>query len=63
MKIIVLLFASLLGFGLVSNESVKGEKPAAVTHANVKLEEPVLHVLLDTVEIVASRPVIAANIK
>ncbi|RAU82326.1 hypothetical protein [Pontibacter arcticus] len=62
MKIIVLLSASLLGFGIVSNESVQVKQPAApLQYTDVKLEEPMLHVTLDTVEIVASKPVIAAN--
>lgn len=52
MKIVVLLFASLFSVGFAYTEAVKEVKPEAVVlHSDI--EVPVLHVMLDTVEIVA----------
>lgn len=53
MKIVALLFASFFSIGFAYTETVKEVKPAAVAlHAEV--EQPVLHVTLDTIQVVAS---------
>lgn len=65
MKILVLLFASFFGFGLAIQETVRVNDSAKVTMnqtdaASSMLEEPVMHVLLDTVEVTAVAPVAVA---
>ncbi|GAA4440758.1 hypothetical protein GCM10023188_38430 [Pontibacter saemangeumensis] len=62
MKIVVLLFASYFGFGLAMNETVRVHEPANVaasynTPSNASVEQPVMDVLLDTVEVTAEAPV------
>ncbi|MBC5993477.1 hypothetical protein [Pontibacter cellulosilyticus] len=63
MKIIVLLFAAFLAFGLATKETVSvkaTEKEIATAKVAEEVEAPVLNVLLDTVEIaVSSQDVIA----
>lgn len=59
MKIIALLFASFFSIGFAYTEAVKEVKPEVVA---LNAEEPVLHVMLDTVEIVAS-PITLASVK
>lgn len=62
MKIVVLLFATYFGFGLAMHDTVRVHEPAAVV-ANHKVmpypavEQPVIDVLLDTVEVTAAAPV------
>jgi hypothetical protein len=69
MKILVLLSASLFGFGLACNESVQVDKAAQLPVVQVvapatEIEVPVMHVLLDTVEITATAPAaIAGNLE
>jgi len=58
MKIIVLLFASFFSIGFAYTEAVKEVKPETVVLPEV--EQPVLHITLDTVEVVA-RPVTLAS--
>lgn len=63
MKIIVLLAASVFGFGFAVQETYQVPQPKAsiVLHtAPVVLEEPVLDVLLDTVEISVEAPAAVA---
>jgi len=58
MKILVLLFASLFGFGVVCQDVTSVAKPAddhKVVY--VPVEEPVMTVALDTVTIVYEAPV------
>lgn len=52
MKIVALLFASFFSIGFAYTEAVKEVKPEVVAYAEV--EQPVMHVTLDTIEIVAS---------
>ncbi|MDX5422366.1 MAG: hypothetical protein LPK14_08945 [Hymenobacteraceae bacterium] len=64
MKIVILLFASLLGFGFAVQEAVSVEPKeiliaSAETSATV-LEEPVMDVVLDTVEISVMAPAVLA---
>ncbi|MEJ8756108.1 hypothetical protein WG947_03810 [Pontibacter sp. H259] len=61
MKILVLLFASLFGFGVVCQDVTSVAKPAAAQRTIVPVEEPVTTVLLDTVTIVYEAPVNQAN--
>ena len=65
MKIIVLLFASFFGFGLAVHETVRVDNPAKVVPhpaevTSPAVELPVMHVLLDTVEITAVAPTAVA---
>ncbi|MHA6249380.1 hypothetical protein ACXYMU_15670 [Pontibacter sp. CAU 1760] len=60
MKILIILFASFFGFGLAVNETVRVNEtaPATSKHTVVTAEEmeaPVMEVMLDTVEVTASR--------
>lgn len=60
MKILVLLAASAIGFGLAVKDVTKVKQPAA-THATAvqpagKVAKPAAHVVLDTVEITAITP-------
>ena len=61
MKIIVLLFASFFGFGLAVHNTVQVPEPVyAVAHKAVShpvMEQPVMDVMLDTVEVTAAAPV------
>ncbi|WP_439880031.1 hypothetical protein ACSX1A_12775 [Pontibacter sp. MBLB2868] len=65
MKIIILLFAIFFGFGLASQEVLTVKHPKEVT-ANVEqltvAQEPMMHVVLDTVEITVSAPHAIAGI-
>jgi hypothetical protein len=65
MKILVLLFASFFGFGLAVNETVRMDKTTRVVLVEAaatapELEQPVMDVLLDTVEITVTAPVAVA---
>ena len=65
MKILVLLFASFFGFGLAVQNTVRVDEPSqvAVNKAEVSsplYEQPVMDVLLDTVEITVTAPVAVA---
>lgn len=66
MKILILLFASFFGFGLAVHETVRVNEPAEVvviknTEATTpELEEPVMDVMLDTVEITVEAPAAVA---
>lgn len=65
MKILVLLFASFFGFGLAVQNTVRVDAPAkvAVNQAEATspvLEQPVMDVLLDTVEITVVAPATVA---
>lgn len=65
MKIIVLLFASYFGFGLAMHETVRVHEPAPVVDSynvvsNPVMEQPVMDVMLDTVEVTAQAPVAVA---
>ncbi|TPE43521.1 hypothetical protein [Pontibacter mangrovi] len=64
MKILVLIAASMFGFGLAVQESYQVPQPketlVLVETADVP-EEPVLDVMLDTVEITAEAPVALAQ--
>ncbi|GAB3200349.1 hypothetical protein GCM10027293_21130 [Pontibacter aydingkolensis] len=65
MKIIVLLFAAFLAFGLATKEtmSVKTpEKEVVTVEASEEVEAPVMSVLLDTVEIAVSSQNVIAGI-
>jgi len=58
MKIVILLFASLVSFGIAVEEAVR-VAPASVLLATTpasELEAPVMDVVLDTVEITAVAP-------
>lgn len=61
MKILIILFASFFGFGLAVNETVRVDETATATskHAAVaeEIEAPLFGVMLDTVEVTASRQV------
>lgn len=65
MKIVILLFASLFGFGLASQEALL-DQPQKETTARVEqaavLEAPVMDVVLDTVEITVSAQSTVAGI-
>ena len=54
MKILVMLTAILFGFGFVLEDTTKPIAPVTVTE--VAYEEPVMTVLLDTVEVVYEAP-------
>lgn len=65
MKIVVLLFASFFGFGLAVHNTVQVPEPEraiaayeAVSYPGV--EQPVMDVMLDTVEVTAAAPVAVA---
>lgn len=65
MKILVLLFASFFGFGLAVQNTVRVDAPAIVAvhqveAASPSLEQPVMDVLLDTVEITVAAPAAVA---
>lgn len=63
MKIIVLLFAAFLAFGLATKETVKApEKEVATAKVTDEVEAPVMSVLLDTVEIAVSSQNVIAGI-
>lgn len=68
MKVIFLIAASVSCFGLALRNEVKAPVTKAnETHASVviaEVEEPVMHVLLDTVVITAVAPnAVAANVR
>ncbi|ARS36241.1 hypothetical protein [Pontibacter actiniarum] len=63
MKIIVLMAASMFGFGYAVQETYQVPQPKeviVVRHAPAALEEPVMDVMLDTVEITVEAPVAVA---
>lgn len=65
MKIVVLLFASFFGFGLAVHNTVQVPEPerAIATYEAVSypgVEQPVMDVMLDTVEVTAAAPVAVA---
>ncbi|MFD3000741.1 hypothetical protein ACFS7Z_10245 [Pontibacter toksunensis] len=65
MKILVLLFASFFGFGLAVQNTVRVDAPAKVAVNQVEitspvLEQPVMDVLLDTVEVTVAAPAAVA---
>lgn len=65
MKIVVLLFASFFGFGLAVHNTVQVPEPeravAAYEAASYPgVEQPVMDVMLDTVEVTAAAPVAVA---
>ena len=53
MKIIVLIFASFFSIGFAYTETVKVTEPQIIAETT-EVEKPVLHVMLDTIEVVAS---------
>ncbi|WP_242926993.1 hypothetical protein [Pontibacter vulgaris] len=59
MKILVLLSASLFGFGVAMQNTANETKKSVTNTAAVMpaIEQPVMNVLLDTVEITAAAPV------
>ncbi|WP_266202645.1 hypothetical protein [Pontibacter kalidii] len=64
MKILVLIAASMFGFGLAVQETYKvpqPEKKLVLHEAPAVLEEPVMDVMLDTVEITVEAPVAVAS--
>jgi hypothetical protein len=61
MKIIVLLFASFFSIGFAYTEVVKEDTTPLPTHT--KNEQPVMHIMLDTIEIIAVDAAIVASIK
>ena len=63
MKILVLLTASLFGFGLVCQDVTSVPEPAAETNVVYVLpEEPVATIALDTIEVVYERPAVIASV-
>ncbi|RDV13391.1 hypothetical protein DXT99_19550 [Pontibacter diazotrophicus] len=65
MKILVLLYAAFFGFGLAVQNTVQVDESAKVvmnhTEATTpELEQPVMDVLLDTVEITVATPAAVA---
>lgn len=65
MKIIILLFAAFLAFGLATKETVSvkaTEKEIATAQVAEEVEAPVMNVLLDTVEIAVSSQNVIAGI-
>ncbi len=58
MKIVALLFASFFSIGFAYTEAVKEVKPAVVA-LQAEVEQPVLHVTLDTIEVVADPATLA----
>ena len=63
MKIIVLLFAAFLAFGLATKETVSPKAPEKeVAQVTQEADAPVMEVLLDTVEIAISSQNVIAGI-
>ncbi len=64
MKILVVLFASVFGFGLACQDvaNVQNTTTAPVT-VETLYEEPVATIMLDTVEVVYEAPVTYAAVK
>ena len=63
MKLIVLLFAAFLAFGLATKETVSPKAPEKeIVQAAEEVEAPVMGVLLDTVEIAISSQNVIAGI-
>lgn len=62
MKILILLSASLFGFGLVCQEATSVPKPAATNAAYTVYEEPVATIALDTIEVVYEAPAAIAGV-
>lgn len=65
MKILILLFASFFGFGLAVQNTVRVDAPAKLAANQIDitspaLEQPVMDVLLDTVEITVVAPAAVA---
>lgn len=62
MKILVLLFASLFGFGLVSQDVASISEPKVNDQvAYVSVEQPVATIALDTIEVVYIAPSVIAK--
>lgn len=62
MKILILLSASLFGFGLVCQDVTKVEKSGAtIATVHTVYEEPVATIALDTVEVVYEAPAALAD--
>ena len=62
MKILVLLSASLFGFGLACQEATSVEKSGATIVAKpIAYEEPVATIALDTIEVVYEAPAALAD--
>lgn len=62
MKILVLLSASLFGFGLVCQDVTSVAEPAKAQPAVViPVEEPVATIALDTIEVVYEAPLALAD--
>ncbi|MBJ6116782.1 hypothetical protein JAO76_01175 [Pontibacter sp. BT310] len=62
MKILILLSASLFGFGLMCKETASLPKPASTTISYNAYEEPVATIALDTIEVVYVTPPALAGV-
>ncbi|WP_276499245.1 hypothetical protein [Pontibacter litorisediminis] len=65
MKILVLIAASIFGFGFAVQETYKVPQPEqafVLREAPAVLEEPVMDVMLDTVEVTVEAPVAVASL-
>jgi hypothetical protein len=62
MKILILLSASLFGFGLMCKETTSVPKPVSTNVAYSAYEEPVATIALDTIEVVYVTPVALAGV-
>jgi hypothetical protein len=65
MKILVLIAASLFGFGFAVQETYQvpqAKEVLVLNDAPTTLEQPVMDVMLDTVEITAAAPVAVASL-
>lgn len=62
MKILILIAASIFGFGFAVQETYRVTEPRVVyvVHEAATIEEPVMDVLLDTVEITPVSPTAVA---
>ena len=66
MKIVVLLFASYFGFGLAVHETVRVHEPVnnkvvKAEAVKAEIEQPVMDVMLDTVEVTVTAPAAIAT--
>ncbi|RIJ42846.1 hypothetical protein [Pontibacter oryzae] len=64
MKILILIAASIFGFGFAVQETYRVTQPKevyVVREVPAELEEPVMNVLLDTVEITPVSPTAVAS--
>lgn len=62
MKILILLSASLFGFGLACQEATSVPAPATINAAYTVYEEPVATIALDTIEVVYEAPAALAGV-